>query len=388
MQLIRYRMKVMIQQKSLLFWSLVFPLLLGMLFYFMFGGISELEQFDKVPVGIVDDTSQQSEVTDVSSQVNAGLVTMMKDIKTQDNVSMFQVKEYTDRKQAEKDLEAEKIRGIIDVKDEYALMVKESDIYSSLIKTFIDQYRQNVALITDVAKEHPEQMETFIQSLLQEQETTIQEIELKGTDKDPYAQYFYALIAMTCLIGTMVGVSNGNDIQADLSCVGARRNVAPTPKLLQVAYDFIATYVLYCGIVALVIAVCVFVYGQDFGRNALLVLLGGWIGSFTAMAMGTVIAIFTKGPVQKKEGVCVAVFMISSFLAGLQWADITYLLEEKCPLINRVNPGTLIVNGFKSLSVFGDYRQYAVNMITLFVIGIICVLAAVLKLRRMRYESL
>ena len=46
-----------------------------MLFYFMFGGISELEQFDKVPVGIVDDTSQQSEVTDVSSQVNAGLVT-------------------------------------------------------------------------------------------------------------------------------------------------------------------------------------------------------------------------------------------------------------------------------------------------------------------------
>ena len=172
----------------------------------------------------------------------------------------------------------------------------------------------------------------------------------------------------------MVGMHNGNDIQADLTAVGARRNVAPTPKLRQVLNDFIATYILYCIIVAIVTGVCVFVYDQDFGQNAGLVLLGGWIGSFTALAIGEVIAVFIKGPVQKKEGVCVAVFMISSFLAGLQWGDTTFLIEEHCPVINRINPGTLIVNGFKSLSVYGDRLSYVINMVTLALIGIVSVL--------------
>ena len=39
----------MLRQKSMIFWSLAFPLILGMLFYFMFGGIEDLEQFQKVP---------------------------------------------------------------------------------------------------------------------------------------------------------------------------------------------------------------------------------------------------------------------------------------------------------------------------------------------------
>lgn len=80
--------------------------------------------------------------------------------------------------------------------------------------------------------------------------------------------------------------------------------------------------------------------------------------------------------------------MISSFLAGLQWGDITFLIEEHCPVINRINPGTLIVNGFKSLSVYGDRRSYVINMVTLALIGIVSVLISVWKLRRVRYENI
>lgn len=83
-----------------------------------------------------------------------------------------------------------------------------------------------------------------------------------------------------------------------------------------------------------------------------------------------------------------AVFMISSFLAGLQWGDITFIIEEKCPVVNRINPGTLIVNGFKSLSVYGDSHRYMINMVTLALIGIICVIISVWKLRRVQYESI
>ena len=374
---VRYRMKTMLRQRSLLFWSLAFPIILGMLFYFMFGSINDLEQFREVPVGILK-----------KEALPEGFIQMMKEVKTENDVPLFEIKEYSDQKKAEEALQAEKIYGIIRQEKELSLIVKTSDNYSSLIKTFLDQYRENSTLIGQNAAKDPQKTADFVRNITDDTSVKIREIPLKGTDKDPYAQYFYALIAMTCLIGTMVGMHNGNDIQADLTAVGARRNVAPTPKLRQVLYDFIASYILYCIIVAIVVAVCVFVYGQDFGQNGCLVLVGGWIGSFTALAIGEMIALFIKGPVQKKEGVCVAVFMISSFLAGLQWGDITYILEEKCPVINRINPGTLIVNGFKSLSVYGDSKSYLINMVTLTLIGIACMAICIWKLRRARYESI
>lgn len=374
---VRYRMKTMLRQKTLLFWSLAFPIILGMLFYFMLGGINDLEQFEEVPVGVL-----------TNSDLPEMFVSMMEEVQTENKIPLFRVKKYTDRKQAEKALQDEKIYGIVQGGEELSLIAKTSDHYSSLIKTFLDQYRENTALIEDTARKDLDKVADLVQALAAGTQSQIKEIPLKGTDKNPYAQYFYALIAMTCLIGTMVGMHNGNDIQADLTAVGARRNVAPTPKLRQVLNDFIATYILYCIIVAIVTGVCVFVYDQDFGQNAGLVLLGGWIGSFTALAIGEVIAVFIKGPVQKKEGVCVAVFMISSFLAGLQWGDITFLIEEHCPVINRINPGTLIVNGFKSLSVYGDRRSYVINMATLALTGIVSVIISVWKLRRVRYESI
>lgn len=374
---IRYRMKTMLRQRSLLFWSLAFPIILGMLFYFMFGSINDLEQFRKVPVGIPKNEA-----------LPEGFIQMMKEVKTENDVPLFEIKEYSDQKKAEEALQAEKIYGIIRQEKELSLIVKKSDNYSSLIKTFLDQYRENSTLIDQNAAKDPQKTADFVRNITDDTSVKIREIPLKGTDKDPYAQYFYALIAMTCLIGTMVGMHNGNDIQADLTTVGARRNVAPTPKLRQVLYDFIASYILYCIIVAIVVAVCVFVYDQDFGQNGCLVLVGGWIGSFTALAIGEMIALFIKGPVQKKEGVCVAVFMISSFLAGLQWGDITYILEEKCPVINRINPGTLIVNGFKSLSVYGDIKSYLINMVMLTLTGIACMAICIWKLRRARYESI
>ena len=100
------------------------------------------------------------------------------------------------------------------------------------------------------------------------------------------------------------------------------------------------------------------------------------------------IGLLPKGTPQKKEGVCVGMFMVSSFLAGLQWGDITYIIEKNCPIINRINPATLIVNAYKSLSVFGDNTQYAVNMVTLLVIGVLCMVISIFKLRRVRYANI
>ena len=193
---------------------------------------------------------------------------------------------------------------------------------------------------------------------------------------------------MTCLIGSNLGLENGIKIQADLSPEGARRNIAPTQKMRQVLLDFAASYVLYCLMTTVVLGICVFCYHQDFGNNIGLILLGVWVGSFVGIAAGTMIAVTGKGNQHVKEGLCVAFFMVSSFLGGLQWADITYYLEKGCPVINRINPATLIVNAFKSLAVYGDFNRYAVNLVSLLVIGCFFLGISVFNLRRTKYASL
>lgn len=376
MQHIYYQIKRMLRSKSMLFWMLAFPIILGILFYNMFGGISELTRFEKIPVGIL------------AAEEDKNFVDIMESVESDAGIKMFQVKVYREKDKAMKALKDETIKGVIDLSEDRTLIVKDSDIYTSIIKTFLDQYRQNQKLIVDTAKKNPQGVSNLVVTLFEPTKISIKEIPLKGVDKDLYTQYFYALIAMTCLMASMVGLNNGCDIQADLSSIAARRNVAPTPKMLQVMKDFIASYILCAGILLLVLLLCIYGFHQDFGKNFAYIMLGSLAGIFTGLAAGILIALFVKGNRTKKDGIVVAFFMISSFLGGLQWGDITYYLEKTCPIINRINPATLIVNAFKSLAVFGDVKQYAVNVGTLFLIGFLCISISVWKLRRTRYASL
>lgn len=376
MQHIYYQIKRMLRSKSMLFWMLAFPIILGILFYNMFGGISELTRFEKIPVGIL------------AAEKDKNFVDIMESVESDAGIKMFQLKVYREKDKAMKALKDETIKGVIDLSEDRTLIVKDSDIYTSIIKTFLDQYRQNQKLIVDTAKKNPQGVSKLVVTLFEPTKISIKEISLKGVDKDLYTQYFYALIAMTCLMASMVGLNNGCDIQADLSSIAARRNVAPTPKMLQVMKDFIASYILCAGILLLVLLLCIYGFHQDFGKNFAYIMLGSLAGIFTGLAAGILIALFVKGNRTKKDGIVVAFFMISSFLGGLQWGDITYYLEKTCPIINRINPATLIVNAFKSLAVFGDVKQYAVNVGTLFLIGFLCISISVWKLRRTRYASL
>lgn len=377
MQYFVYKIKMIFRSPAAMFWAILFPVILGALFYFMFGNIGNVEQFSQVPVGIVEE------------QENDIFMEMMESVEIEDGVPMFEIKKYGSMSEAETALEKEIIQGIVLVKEQdFEMVVKESSIYSSLLKTFLDQYKQNMTLIEDVAVEHPEKVANLVMNLYQENSIGIKEISLKGQDKNPYTQYFYALLAMACLIASSVGVQNGLEVQADLSPLGARRNVAPTKKMQQVLVDFVATLFIYCIMMTGVLAVIVFVYKQDFGSNAGLILLGTWVGSFTGLAAGTMLSVILKGSRAMKEGMAVGFFLTSSFLGGLQWGDITYILEKNWPVVNRVNPATLMVNAFKSLAVFGDYQQYVVNLVTLLAIGVLFLVFSIMKLRRTRYASL
>ena len=71
----KYRMKCLLKDKETMFWTLLFPLALGIFFNLAFSGIGKGETFQTIPVAVVDneeyrnDTVFQTILQEVSSRI-------------------------------------------------------------------------------------------------------------------------------------------------------------------------------------------------------------------------------------------------------------------------------------------------------------------------------
>ena len=82
MQHFWYRIKIILRSRSAIFWAVAFPIFLGAVFYFMFGNIAEIEQFSEVAVGVV------------SEEENELFIEVLKEVKIEEDLNMFEVSEY------------------------------------------------------------------------------------------------------------------------------------------------------------------------------------------------------------------------------------------------------------------------------------------------------
>ena len=57
--LYRYRLNVLVRNNSLLFWTLIFPILLGLMFSVAFSEIDQAGTIETIPVGIIKEEQNQ-----------------------------------------------------------------------------------------------------------------------------------------------------------------------------------------------------------------------------------------------------------------------------------------------------------------------------------------
>ncbi len=89
-----------------------------------------------------------------------------------------------------------------------------------------------------------------------------------------------------------------------------------------------------------------------------------------------------------KSAVIVAVTMGGSFLAGMMYAQMKYIVYDKAPVLAYLNPVNLITDSFYSLYYFTDMGRYFQNLALLLVMTIVFGLGTYLSLRRRRYASI
>lgn len=104
--------------------------------------------------------------------------------------------------------------------------------------------------------------------------------------------------------------------------------------------------------------------------------------------MGIFVSSASRLSEKMKVGIMLAISMTASTLAGLMNAEIKYVVDQKAPWINKLNPAALISDAFYCINVYEDPVRMRNNILTLTVMAAVLTAASFFVVRRERYDSI
>lgn len=371
-----YRLRVLLRNRSLLFWTFAFPVVLGLLFNLAFGNLDEITALETSNVGIVS-TDQ-----DKSKQFEA----VLKEIKNDDEV-IFKSKELT-KKEAQKQLSDDKISGYfeIDAKN-IELFVNKSGTQQTVLKELLNQYLQNTDKVETLMASGAVQPQAISQALVQKNYVK----DGNGTGNfNLKSFYFFTLVGMTVMYGFMWGLRNANDQQANQSPEGMRLCLIPRNKLLVSFANMLASLVLFFVQVTFILMFYRFVYQVEFGDHWNYILLVCALGAFTTISFGTLIGnALSKVDFQQKISIGISISMIMSFLAGMMGSQsIKYWIDVHVPLLGRINIVNLISESLYQLFYYQSLKTFYLNLLWLAGFGVLFILLNYSFERKVQYDHL
>ena len=375
----KYRLKCIARDKSMMFWTLFFPIILAILFNLALGNIGSADNFKPINLAVVKNSSYEGEkeFTKVLDEVSD---------KKSDNV-VFNT-QYVSKNKAEKLLEDNKVEGYIFFDDDINIVVNKSGLNQTIIKSFVDEYKEKVSTIKRIIKENPKAINEDIMKNLLKDTNYLKEVAISKQSPDPSVNYFYTLIGMACLYGSFLGIKEISAIQANQSSQGARVCISPTHKLNIFASSMLATTTVELFDIGVLLLFIDIVLGINFSSNLGYILLTCLAGTITGVTMGTFIGIIVKKNEGVKVGILIGSTMTMSFLAGMMYDKMKYIVANKLPILAYINPVNLIADSFYSLYFYDTPTKFFIN------IGILCILSVIFSsityfvLRGQKYASL
>lgn len=371
LRLIKYSFLEKGRDFALIFWPLVFPLILGTLFYLAFGSsLSDDQVFDPVSVAVVEEENADINFLDVVKELDGE----------------YLLPKYVTSEEAMALLDEEKIDGIYMVGEEVTLNVVVPSVNTSVLAGILSQYSQQKMLIEKIIMEHPENLSAAIERM-EEQVDATNEIALDGTKTNGMNQYFYSLLAMASMYGSFLGLFMITRLQGNLTALGARRCITPTHKLKLLFAEMISCFMIHFVNVMILVGYLKFILGIH--------LAGGWklillvlVGSISGVALGMIIGSLGRFSEGVKVGISLGISMICSFLSGLMFGGMKNVVEHNVPIVNKINPASLISDACYAISVYDNNERFYMNIGILLLESIIFLFVCYLSVRRERYDSI
>lgn len=387
---LKYSLKALIKNKSLIFWTFAFPIILGTFFNLALSDIESNEKLDIIDIAIVNNEEFNNNLALKES------FKVLSDNNTDEQI--FNTK-YTSLEEAKSLLEKGDITGYLIVEDEPIVVVSSSGINETVFREVTSEIVENNKLIENLSEEE-------IKSQLASSNYNINYEEIVNNAIDKVTNYksnikdasnanlsytmieYYTLIAMTCLYGGMLGMTSINKTLANQSSTGKRVSVAPTKKIITITSSALASFIVELIGVVLLFIYTIFVLHVDYGTHLPLVILLSVVGTFAGLSLGIAVSCIFKTNEDTKTGIIIAFTMLCCFFSGMMGVSMKYVIDKNIPIINKLNPANMITDGFYSLYYYRTLDRFYFNLISLILFSLICLALSVYSLRRQKYDSI
>ncbi len=390
----KYALKTLFRDKMLIFWTFAFPIILGTFFNMAFSNIENSEKLEIINIAIVENDEFQN---------NELYKQAFKTLSDEENEDRLFNTKYVTEEEAKQLLEKDEITGyMILEEDNPKVVVTTSGINETILKYVVEEITTNGQIVENlIDKEINKELSSGIYNLYNLDYKKIYENVLEKTQNQEakitdisnnnlsYTMIeFYTLIAMTCLYGGTLGMVAINKNLANMSSNGKRVSVAPTPKGKVIFSSILASYITQLIGLTLLFIYTIFVLKVDYGTNLPLIILLGIVGSLAGLSMGLAIGTILKANENVKIGIVIAVTMLGCFLSGMMGITMKYLIDKNAPIINKINPASMITDGFYSLYYYDTLDRYYFNIISLVVFSLVMIIVSYTSLRRQKYDSI
>jgi len=386
----KYSLKTLFRNKALIFWTFAFPIILGTFFNLAFSNIENSEKLDIINIAIIENAEWSQ------NKIVKGAFQELSDSKNEDR--LFKTK-YTTKEKAKQLLEDEKIIGYLELVDkEPKITFTTSGIDQTIFKFVSEEVIQTSNMIETLSKEeiqkemlagnviNYEEIYRKVLELTEENSTHLNNI--SNSNLSYTMIEFYTLIAMACLYGGILGTVAINQNLANMSNQGKRISTAPISKGKIILGSVCASYITQLIGITLLFLFTIFVLHVDYGNNLFLVVALAMAGSLAGLSLGIAIATMIKANENMKTGIIISVTMLGCFLSGMMGITMKYIVDTNIPIINKINPASMITDGFYSLYYYDTLDRYLVDIGSLLVFSLILITLSYISLRRQKYDSI
>lgn len=384
---LKYSLKILFRNKALLFWTFIFPIILGTFFKLAFSNIENSEELKTIDIAVIDSDNYQNNVI-----FKDALLELSKEPK------LFNLK-VTDLNNAKKMLEDNKISGYLTFEQGTVdITINRNGINETIIKYVVDEIQSESVIINDLVnralseennKDKPINYEKIYQEALSiSQDNAIKLNNISNSNLSYTMIEYYTLIAMSALYGALISMFIINKTNPTTDSVGKRVSVSSISKSSLIISGLLASYIVQLIGLATLFGYTIFALKVDYGSKILPVIFLGIISSFAGLSLGTFIASMLKTNENTKTGILISLTMLSCFLSGMMGITMKYIIDKYIPIINKINPASMITDGLYSLYYYNTLDRYYFNIISLIIFSLVLILISLNRLRRQKYDSI
>lgn len=375
----RYRLKATLRDRTTVFWTFAFPLLLTTVLSLVMGNLAKgTFEIEPARAAVVQNTSftEQSALASTLEQLN----------QQEDTVFAFHLVD--DEASALLELSSGAIDGYFVPGTDYTLelYVASSGRSQTILESFQQIYETEARTVQALFKLNPL---AALRQLTGPLQATIgfAAIDDAAVTTNPFGSMFFAQLAMAALYNALIAVTEGNAIDPTVFAVGIRQRITPQHHLGVLFSSFTTVTAIGTVNMAIYLLYGQFILGIDYGllsyplHAVTLALLGVIAGA----AIGFFVCAFVTGK-RDRHNVVVALSMLFVFLAGLMVLQMRYFVRTYVPFMRYLNPADMITDGLYSLLYYGDTARANVDIILLSLFTLTLLTITYVQMRRTRYD--